>query len=204
MEKFGKRPRSSNNEIARPFQKVRKREEVDMQCARAAVSAGLPMSFFDNPEVRKTVLMTAECGQNYMRTKPGGVKEPTLTHRTFFTTKVIPRLDKLIEDKNMGKMREMVRDLVAAVFRDGWTTVNHHPIVNIIMGVRSLHTRLPFTRWVSDQDILQTWKDQLVLGSSLASNTAKYMWMWSIVENEREQTTMKMQLLQSLRKTTAE
>jgi hypothetical protein len=24
--------------------------------------------------------------------------------------------------------------------RDGWTTVNHYPIVNIIMGVRSLHT----------------------------------------------------------------
>ncbi len=50
-----------------------------------------------------------------------------------------PRLDKLIDDKNMGKMREMTRDLVAAVFSDGWTDVNHHPIVNIIMGVRSLN-----------------------------------------------------------------
>jgi hypothetical protein len=46
----------------------------------------------------------------------------------------------LIDDKNMGKMREMTRDLVATVFNDGWTVVNHHPIVNIIMGVRSLHT----------------------------------------------------------------
>jgi hypothetical protein len=119
VEKFGKRPRSSNDEIARPFQKVRKREEVDLQWARAAVSAGLPMSFFDNPEVRKAVLMTAECGQNYIRTKPGGVKEPTLPHRTFFTTKLIPRLDKLIDDKNMGKMREMTHDLVTVVFSDG-------------------------------------------------------------------------------------
>ena len=140
VEKFGKRPRSSNDEIARPFQKVRKREEVDLQWARAAVSTGLPMSFFDNPEVRKAVLMTAECGQNYIRTKPGGVKEPTLSHRTFFTTKLIPRLDKLIDDKNMGKMREMTCDLAASMFSDGWTDVNHHPIVNIIMGVRSLHT----------------------------------------------------------------
>jgi hypothetical protein len=40
----------------------------------------------------------------------------------------------------MGKMREMTEELVVTVFRDGWTTVNHHPIVNIIMGVRSLHT----------------------------------------------------------------
>jgi hypothetical protein len=103
VEKFGKRTHSSNNGITRPFQTVRKREEVDMQWARAVVSAGLPMSFFDNPEVHKTVLMTAECDQNYMRTKPGGVKEPTLTHRTFFTTKLIPKLDKLIDEKNMGR-----------------------------------------------------------------------------------------------------
>ncbi len=61
VEKFGKEPRSSNDEITRPFQKVRKREEVDLQWVRAAVSTGLPMSFFDNPEVHKTVLMTEEC-----------------------------------------------------------------------------------------------------------------------------------------------
>jgi hypothetical protein len=30
VEKFGKRPRSSNNGITCPFQTVRKREEVDM------------------------------------------------------------------------------------------------------------------------------------------------------------------------------
>ena len=40
----------------------------------------------------------------------------------------------------MGKMREMSEELAGAVFSDGWTTVNHHPIVNISMGVRSLHT----------------------------------------------------------------
>ena len=100
----------SNNGITCPFQTVRKREEVDIQWAKSVVSAGLPMSLFDIPEVRKTVLMTVECGQNYIRTKPGGVKEPTLSHRTF-TTKSIPKLDKMIDDKNMGKMREMTCDL---------------------------------------------------------------------------------------------
>jgi hypothetical protein len=140
VEKFGKRSHSSNDGITRPFQTVRKREEVDMTWAKTFVSAGLPMNFFDNPEVRKTVHMTAECGQNYIRTKPGGFKEPALSHRTFFTTKLIPKLDHLIDDKNMGKMREMARDLDTTVFSDGWTTVNHHPIVNIIMGVRSLNT----------------------------------------------------------------
>jgi hypothetical protein len=94
MENFGsggKKDRVSNHG---PFSIVRTREEVDMQWVRASVSAGLPMSFFDNKEVRKTVLMPVECGQSYIRTKPGGVKEPTQTHHTYFTTKLIPKLDK--------------------------------------------------------------------------------------------------------------
>ena len=111
-----------------------------MQWVRAVVSAGLPMSFFDNKEVRKAFLFTAECGNNYIGTKPGGVKEPTLPHRTYFTTKLVPTLDKLIDDQNMGKMRAMSQELTTAVFSDGWTVVDHHPIVNVIMGVRSLHT----------------------------------------------------------------
>jgi hypothetical protein len=59
MENFGKRTHSSNNGITCPFQTVRKREEVYMQWAKPVVSAGLPMSLFDIPEVRKTVLMTS-------------------------------------------------------------------------------------------------------------------------------------------------
>ena len=62
----GKKARVSNHG---PFSIVRTREEVDMQWARASVSAGLPMSFFDNKEVRKAVLMTAECGQSYIRSQ---------------------------------------------------------------------------------------------------------------------------------------
>ncbi len=50
--------------------------------------------------------MTDECGQSYIRTKPGGVNEPTLPHLTYFTTKLIQL--KFIDDENMYKMREMV------------------------------------------------------------------------------------------------
>jgi hypothetical protein len=55
------------------------------------------MRFFDNKEVRKVVRMTTVCGENYIRTQRGGVKETTLPHRTFFSTKLIPKLDKLID-----------------------------------------------------------------------------------------------------------
>jgi hypothetical protein len=46
----------SSNKRARgsdPFKRTRTREEVNVEWARAAVSAGLRMSFFDNEEVRK-------------------------------------------------------------------------------------------------------------------------------------------------------
>ena len=49
-----------------PFKKVRTREEVDFQWSRPAVSTGSPMNFFDNEEVRKAVLMTSECVENYL------------------------------------------------------------------------------------------------------------------------------------------
>ena len=133
VELFSKKAR-----LVGPFKKVRTRKEVDFQWARSAVSDRLPMSFFDNEEVRKSVLMTSECVENYIRTKPGGVKETTVLHCTFFTTNLIPKLDNFIDHKNMGKLREMTQELTTPVFRDRWTDVNHHPIVNIIMVVRSL------------------------------------------------------------------
>ena len=57
--------------------------------------------------IHKSVLMTAECAENYIRTKPGGVKETTMPHRTFFSTKLIPKLDKfiLIDDKKYEEFR---------------------------------------------------------------------------------------------------
>ena len=47
---------------------TRTRKEMNMQWTRAEVSVGLPMSFFDNKEVLKTVpavLFTTECGSKY-------------------------------------------------------------------------------------------------------------------------------------------
>ena len=75
-----------------PLKIVRTREEVEMELVRVVVSTGLPMSFFDNKEVRKVVHMTTECTQNYIRTEPDGVKVTTI--------------HKFIDDTNMGKMRE--------------------------------------------------------------------------------------------------
>jgi len=95
------------------------------------------MNCFDNKELRKAVFMTKECGQRYRRTKPDLVLS---RNPHYFTTKLIPKLEKFIDDKNMHKVREMTEELTTVVFSDGWTTVNHNPIVNIIMGVRSLHT----------------------------------------------------------------
>ena len=37
-------------------------------------------------------------------------------------------------------MRAMAQELTTTVFSDGWTDVDHHVIVNVIMSVRPLHT----------------------------------------------------------------
>ncbi len=52
--------------------RTRTREEANIQWARSVVSAGFPVSFFDNKEVRKSVLFTSECGINYIGTKYDG------------------------------------------------------------------------------------------------------------------------------------
>jgi hypothetical protein len=103
VENFCKKARVSNDG---PFKIVRTRDKVDIQWVRAAVSAGLPTSFFDNKVVRKAVHMTTECEENYIRTNPGGVKEITIPHHTYFITKLIPKLDKFIDRKNMGNETE--------------------------------------------------------------------------------------------------
>ena len=54
VELFRKKAR-----LVGPFKKVRTREEVDFQWVRDAVSDGLPMSFFDNEEVRKANLVVS-------------------------------------------------------------------------------------------------------------------------------------------------
>ncbi len=95
------------------------RSSHELLCNKETLSHEL----FCNKETLKSVLMTGECGQSYIRTKPGGVNEPTLPHRTYFTTKLIPKL-KFIDDENMYKMREMVQELSTVVFSDGWADVN--------------------------------------------------------------------------------
>ena len=75
------------------------------------------LSKFHDEQVRKVVHMTSECPENYIKTKPGGVKETTLTYHTFFTNQLIPKLDKFIDNKNIGTMRDDSRT-------GGWTCTN--------------------------------------------------------------------------------
>ncbi len=36
----------------------------------------------------------------------------------------------------MGKMREMTEELTVSLFSDGWTVVNHHPIISLCQTTR--------------------------------------------------------------------
>ncbi len=92
------------------------------------------LSKFHNEQVRKVVHMTSECPENYIRTKPGGVKETTLTYHTFFTNQLIPKLDKFIDNKNIGTMREMTQELVGGRVLTS-ETMCYQPILIELLGV---------------------------------------------------------------------
>ncbi len=67
-----------------------------------SLSVGLPMSFFNNKEVLQTVCMTTECGDNYIRTKPGGVEEPRTPH--YHTVRIsLPNLSRNSTSIIMGE-----------------------------------------------------------------------------------------------------
>jgi hypothetical protein len=133
----GRKPGGGKAPASSPFKPPVTLQEMNNQWTRALVSAGLPLRFFDNKEVRKAVLMTAQCGPNCISTSPGGKKTTSLPHRTYVTTRLIPALDKTLDDKNMAKMAKMLEDLGGMILSDGWQSTSHHPIVNVILGARS-------------------------------------------------------------------
>jgi hypothetical protein len=133
----GRKPGGGKAPASSPFKPPVTLQEMNNQWTRALVSAGLPLRFFDNKEVRKAVLMTAQCGPNCISTSPGGKKTTSLPHRTYVTTRLIPTLDKTLDDKNMAKMAKMLEDLGGMILSDGWQSTSHHPIVNVILGARS-------------------------------------------------------------------
>jgi Protein of unknown function (DUF 659) len=114
------------------LQPVVTREDMNMAWTRAIVNRGLPLSLVDDVEFRRALVVAAMCGQQAVSHLPGGGKDSTLAQRTTLTTKLIPQLDKELDERNNKRMEGLLKKYGATFMSDGTSSVSKRPIVNLI------------------------------------------------------------------------
>jgi hypothetical protein len=105
------------------------RQKVDEQWTRSLIKNGLPIHVVDDEEFRKAVAMTAMCGGQYV----DGSGKTRLPHRTTFTNKLIPAMDKKLEAGVKERIEPLMKKTGATLLSDGWTSTSNRPVVNVLM-----------------------------------------------------------------------
>jgi hypothetical protein len=153
-----------------PMFKVPTADQVDDQWARCVGKNNLALSLVDEPEFRKFVLMTAQSGKGMICVEraASGEKQSALCHRTKLTTTVVPRVDKVLEEKMVRKVEKMAKALGCTGTGDGWKDPNGHPMINFLQNTPAA------TRFVACIDASGARKDakyqaRFVIESMLAS-----------------------------------
>lgn len=103
-------------------------EMVVRQWARVIVKKALPLDLLDEPEFRTALTLTAKCGA--LNLLPGGVLQ--VPKRKKLTTKILPALDKELDESIRAKIRGIVEHTGVMLMSDGWTNVQSRPILNVI------------------------------------------------------------------------
>lgn len=101
---------------------------VTKQWARLIVKKALPLDLFDEPEFREALALTAKCGS--LNLLPGGVLQ--IPRRRKLTTKILPELDKELDDTIRNKIDGIIEHTGVMLMSDGWTNVQSRPILNVI------------------------------------------------------------------------
>ena len=95
---------------------------------RAIVKKGLSLDLVDDAEFRAAVLMTARAGQSYV--EQGQSKLP---HRTYMGTQALTALDDKLDLKVSECIEGRIKEIGAMIISDGWTSVQHRPILNALL-----------------------------------------------------------------------
>ena len=107
-----------------------KAEEVNEAWAKVIAAKGLPIDFVDDPFVRAAITMTARASTVYIDAKDADCKLP---HRTIMATKILPALDKKLNEDIESKMSGLLKQTGAMIISDGWTSVQSRPIINALL-----------------------------------------------------------------------
>jgi len=98
--------------------------------AKVIAAKGLPIDFVDDPFVRAAITMTARASAVYIDAKDADCKLP---HRTIMATKILPALDKKLNEDIESKMSGLLKQTGAMIISDGWTSVQSRPIINALL-----------------------------------------------------------------------
>jgi Protein of unknown function (DUF 659) len=132
------------------------REEMNMAWAMVIAKCGLSLRLVDDPHFRQALVATALCGQQAVRNVSGEGKDTTLPRRTTYATRLIPQLDKDLDERMGKRMHGLVKKYGATYMSDGTSSVSKRPIVNLICSSHGYHT-LVESFDASGQDKTMAW-----------------------------------------------
>ena len=108
--------------------------QVHEAWGKTIAACGLPVHIVDDPFFRDAVRLTAMCGMRMICMGPDRtLSDTTLPHRTTYSTKIIPDLDKRTDAAVMNKMEGVLQQLGGALISDGWESTTGRPIVNMVL-----------------------------------------------------------------------
>ncbi|KAJ1451591.1 hypothetical protein M885DRAFT_499514 [Pelagophyceae sp. CCMP2097] len=111
-------------------------EDCNNQWARVVGKNNLAVILVDCPEFRAFTLMVAQSGKGMIASeRVEGKQQSALCKRTKMTSKVIPRVDKALEEKMRRKVEKMAAAVGCTGTGDGWKDPNGNPMLNFIQNV---------------------------------------------------------------------
>ena len=107
--------------------------EVATAWMKVIVKKALPLDLVDEPLFREAVALTAKCGSKQLL----GGRELRLPHRVTMTHKVLPAFDAALnaEIRAKVKVHGMAESVGVTIVSDGWTNVQHKPIINALVSL---------------------------------------------------------------------
>ena len=103
-------------------------DDVAMAWTRVMVKKALPLDLVDDPLFREATACTAKCGSKNLLVG----NELRLPHRKKMTEKVLPQLDAQLTAEVVTKVQGLADAVGVTIVSDGWTNVQHKPIINAL------------------------------------------------------------------------
>jgi hypothetical protein len=107
---------------------VKTPDDVTEAWVRLCVKKAMPLDIFDDPCFREAIVLTVKCGGKLM----GAHQEVLIPKRKKITDKILPKVDKELDEKIKGRMQAVLELTGATIISDGWSSCANRPILNAL------------------------------------------------------------------------